>query len=114
LILLALSLGEVGSSALEVDINAQGVTSSAGIMPFKFPKIVKALRMSTATAEGIFTGLINLLWTRDFGDRIELKPGDIAPDFRLAGSDGRWYGLRDFHGTHVVVLAWFPKAFTPG
>jgi len=32
----------------------------------------------------------------------------------LAGSDGRWYGLRDFHGTHVVVLAWFPKAFTPG
>ena len=114
LILLALSLGEVGSSALEVDINAQGVTSSAGIMPFKFPRIVKTLRILTATAEGIFSGLINLLWTRDFGDRIELKPGDIAPDFSLAGSDGRCYGLRNFHGTHVVVLAWFPKAFTPG
>ena len=101
-------------NALEVDISAQGVTSSAGIMPFKFPEIVKTLRMSTATVEGIFTGLINLLWTRDFGDRIELKPGDIAPDFSLAGSDGRRYGLGDFHGTHVVVLAWFPKAFTPG
>ena len=83
-------------------------------MPFKFPEMVNTLRMLTATAKAMFSGLINLLGTRDFGDRIELKPGDIAPDFSLAGSDGRCYGLGDFYGTHVVVLAWFPKAFTPG
>jgi len=101
---------------VNVDINAQGVTFSAAMMPFNFPggRLVKQLRMTTATAGGILTGLINLLSTRDSGDRIELKPGDIAPDFSLVGSDGRWYRLSDFHGTDTVVLAWFPKAFTPG
>ena len=43
-----------------------------------------------------------------------LKPGDIAPDFSLPGSDGKMYKLSDFHGKKVVVLAWFPKAFTGG
>jgi peroxiredoxin Q/BCP len=45
---------------------------------------------------------------------IELKPGDLAPDFTLAGSDGRTYHLADFKGKRAVVLAWFPKAFTGG
>ena len=44
----------------------------------------------------------------------ELKPGDMAPDFSLPGSDGRTYKLSDFKGKKVVVLAWFPKAFTSG
>ena len=43
----------------------------------------------------------------------ELKPGDVAPDFTLPGSDGQIYRLKDLAG-QVVVLAWFPKAFTPG
>jgi thioredoxin-dependent peroxiredoxin len=43
-----------------------------------------------------------------------LKPGDMAPDFSLPGSDGRTYNLSDFRGKQVVVLAWFPKAFTGG
>jgi peroxiredoxin Q/BCP len=42
-----------------------------------------------------------------------LNPGDVAPDFTLPGSDGKSYRLKDLAG-HVVVLAWFPKAFTPG
>ena len=87
-----------------VDINAQCVTFSVGIM----------WRTITATAGGIITGLINLLSTRNSGPRIELGPGDLAPNFTLVGSDGRWYRLSDFRGTDVVVLAWFPKAFTPG
>jgi hypothetical protein len=44
----------------------------------------------------------------------ELKPGDPAPAFTLPGSDGRTYSLADFKGKQVVVIAWFPKAFTGG
>ena len=44
----------------------------------------------------------------------ELKPGDTAPDFTLPGSDGKTYHLADYRGKQAVVLAWFPKAFTPG
>jgi thioredoxin-dependent peroxiredoxin len=44
----------------------------------------------------------------------ELKVGDAAPDFSLPGSDGKTYNLADFRGKQAVVLAWFPKAFTPG
>lgn len=40
--------------------------------------------------------------------------GDQAPDFELPGSDGATYRLSDFRGKQVVVLAWFPKAFTGG
>jgi peroxiredoxin Q/BCP len=39
-----------------------------------------------------------------------LEPGAKAPDFSLQGSDGTLRTLSDFVG----VLAWFPKAFTPG
>lgn len=44
----------------------------------------------------------------------ELKAGDEAPAFSLKGSDGKTYSLADFEGKQVVVLAWFPKAFTGG
>lgn len=44
----------------------------------------------------------------------ELKVGDEAPEFSLKGSDGKVYELSDFKDEKVVVLAWFPKAFTGG
>jgi peroxiredoxin Q/BCP len=40
--------------------------------------------------------------------------GDEAPVFELPGSDGETYSLEDHRGEKVVVLAWFPKAFTGG
>src|SRR5688572_9499199 len=43
-----------------------------------------------------------------------LKVGDPAPDFEMKGSDGKTYKLSDFKGKKPVVIAWFPKAFTPG
>ena len=44
----------------------------------------------------------------------ELKVGDAAPDFSLRGTDGNQYQLRELVGKQAVVIAWFPKAFTPG
>lgn len=44
---------------------------------------------------------------------VELKVGDLAPNFTLAGSDGKTHTLSDYKGK-AVVLAWFPKAFTGG
>ncbi len=43
-----------------------------------------------------------------------LQVGDVAPDFSLAGSDGRTYHLGDYRGKQAVVLAWFAKAFSGG
>jgi thioredoxin-dependent peroxiredoxin len=45
---------------------------------------------------------------------IHLDIGDRAPDFELPASDGQTYRLSALLGTAPVVLAWFPKAFTPG
>jgi peroxiredoxin Q/BCP len=45
---------------------------------------------------------------------VELKVGDMAPDFTLHASDGKNYKLADFKGKKAVVVAWFPKAFTQG
>ncbi len=45
-----------------------------------------------------------------------LEEGNPAPAFSFAGSDGRSYtleGLLD-GGKQGIVLAFFPKAFTPG
>ena len=39
--------------------------------------------------------------------------GDLAPEFNLMGSDGKFHALKDYRG-RTVVLAWFPKAFTGG
>jgi peroxiredoxin Q/BCP len=43
-----------------------------------------------------------------------LEAGDKALAFDLQGSDGKTYTLSQFVGKQAVVLAWFPKAFTPG
>jgi peroxiredoxin Q/BCP len=44
----------------------------------------------------------------------ELSVGDPAPEFALPGTDGTIHRLGDSVGARGVVLAWFPKAFTPG
>jgi peroxiredoxin Q/BCP len=44
----------------------------------------------------------------------EAEVGQPAPPFELVGSDGETYTLERFVGKEAVVLAWFPKAFTPG
>jgi peroxiredoxin Q/BCP len=44
----------------------------------------------------------------------EPKVGDDAPDFTMQGTDGKTHKLSDYKGKQAVVLAWFPKAKTPG
>ena len=75
--------------------------------------LVRQLRMAAASVSAAMTGLVNLASGRGERHPVELKPGDMAPDFHLPGSDGHFYRLRDFRGHDAVVVAWFPKAFTP-
>jgi peroxiredoxin Q/BCP len=55
--------------------------------------------------------LIGLLFV---GMAQALEVGDLAPDFTLPATDGKEYTLSDFRGKQVVVIAWFPKAYTRG
>lgn len=40
--------------------------------------------------------------------------GEAAPEFRFDGPEGKTLRLADYVGKKGVVVAWFPKAFTPG
>ena len=72
----------------------------------------KALRTIAATVSAIVGGVLYAARRTD-EPSVELRPGDVAPDFSLTGADGRTYRLHELRG-HIVVLAWFPKAFTGG
>jgi peroxiredoxin Q/BCP len=62
----------------------------------------------------LFSLVIGLAAGQSAVQAAELKVGDPAPNFKLAASDGKTYQLSDFKGKKPVVVAWFPKAFTPG
>ena len=47
-------------------------------------------------------------------EKESLKIGSEAPNFKLKGSDGKSYELKDFKGKSAVVVAWYPKALTGG
>jgi len=70
------------------------------------------LRQVATTIGATLVGVFNVATHRP-EPLPELKRGDAAPDFTLAGSDGRTYRLKDLAGGPVVI-AWFPKAFTGG
>ncbi len=43
-----------------------------------------------------------------------LEPGAKAPEFAAPASNGHTIKLSDFKGKKNVILAFFPKVFTPG
>lgn len=49
-----------------------------------------------------------------FGKSAALKVGDRAPDFALSDQYGNLIRLADFRGKAPVVLAFYPRASTPG
>ncbi len=71
--------------------------------------------MILATLKAIAVGLFRTLFAPRGGPVVDLRPGDPAPAFELWGPDQEIYRLADFlDRRQAVVLAWFPKAFTPG
>jgi len=62
----------------------------------------------------ILTMVLSLAMAWGATNAAELKLGDDAPAFSLPGSDGKTHSLKDFRGKQMIVLAWFPKAFTGG
>ncbi len=42
------------------------------------------------------------------------KVGDVAPDFTATDTDGKAYTLSELVKEGPVIVAFFPKAFTPG
>ena len=67
--------------------------------------LTKGLALIAGTLAGTLTGAAGAA---------ELQIGKPAPDFALIGSDGKSHSLAEHKGVRGVVLAWFPKAFTPG
>jgi thioredoxin-dependent peroxiredoxin len=72
------------------------------------------LRTVLSLAAGVALSLAATMGGSAQQPAAELKVGDMAPNFKLPGSDGKTYSLSDFKGKSAVVLAWFPKAFTGG
>ncbi len=62
----------------------------------------------------ILRALVALLLFPFAARAAEPAVGAPAPAFSLRGSDGALHALGDHAGKRGIVLAWFPKAFTPG
>lgn len=70
------------------------------------------MKLPTLVMAGIFAAGIFGLFGRS--SAAELKIGDKAPDWELKGSDAKAYKLSELVKKQVVVVAWYPKAATPG
>jgi peroxiredoxin Q/BCP len=74
----------------------------------------RSRRVSIGEIAATVTTAIALVLAIGAANAEELVPGAMAPEFELVGSDGNTYRHSQFVGKQGVVLAWFPKAFTPG
>src|SRR5262245_14338473 len=91
-------------------------TSVSRVAPHNFPHAAVLALLKGAQSMKRFALFVSSLLLAALvvpAVRAELKEGDQAPDFELKASDGKTYKLSDLKGKFVVI-AWFPKAFTPG
>ena len=76
---------------------------------------VMRLRTLAATVRAVAMGITNTVLGRVARGDVNLRAGDLAPDFTLPdASTDKPVKLSDFRGKKVVVLAFFPAAFTGG
>jgi peroxiredoxin Q/BCP len=75
---------------------------------------VTAVRKARAAFAALGRAIATVARPDRTAPKVHLNVGDVAPDFELPASDGQTYRLLRLQGTAPVVLAWFPKAFTPG
>jgi hypothetical protein len=66
--------------------------------------LVTLLRRIATTAAATAIGVFNVVTERPESP-VELKPGYPAPDFSLAGSDGRTYRLKELAGVVVIAVS---------
>ena len=57
--------------------------------------------------------LLPILVTGLFSSAVP-QVGDTAPDFTVTDTDGKAHTLSEMVKTGPVIVAFFPKAFTPG
>jgi thioredoxin-dependent peroxiredoxin len=72
-------------------------------------RIASVLLISAALGTGV--------GAQEAPPKTSLKVGDMAPDFTITGrmnTSGKEIKLSDFRGKKVVILAFFPAAFTGG
>jgi cytochrome oxidase Cu insertion factor (SCO1/SenC/PrrC family) len=74
----------------------------------------RRLLMRLYTAAALTAVCVAGLVAQQPGNPTPLKVGDTAPNFTLSGTDGKKITLADYKGKNVVVLAFFPAAFTGG
>ena len=58
--------------------------------------------------------LLSALWGASPQDAVDLKVGDKAPVFTTKGDDGKEWKSADHVGKKIIVVFFYPAAFTGG
>ncbi len=64
--------------------------------------------------KAVSIGLLSLALAGSLAAATHLKVGDKAPDFTLPATTGDKVTLSDYVGKGIVVVGFFPAAFTGG
>ena len=76
-------------------------------------KLSNSSSLSKKFTQLLFSALLSILGIFNV-QATALNVGDIAPNFKLQATNGKFYQLSDYKGKQAVVLAWYPKANTYG
>ena len=95
---------------------ARTVNLLAAFCPAVVRSAYRRGKMRLPVLMGVVLGALPVL-AQNAPPKTSLKVGDMAPDFTIAGrmnTTGKDIKLSDFRGKKIVILAFFPAAFTGG